>query len=116
MKKRQVEFTSPSRSLNEVIKHFDKYQLPCSNFEAEEFIYNGILKLDSNCFSETKLQWDNPPDLVDVYGLQLDNENWYVKFSIGQDENGEYLDEISFHPLEKDMKLANGKILKGIKK
>ena len=84
VRNRQVDFNSPTRSLKKVIEHFDKRQRSCSTVEAAEFIYGAILKLDSDCFSETKLQWENPPDIVDIYGLQLDRENWYIKFSIGR--------------------------------
>jgi len=110
---RDVEFNSPSRSIFEVIKFFDQKQKPCSNVEAMEYIFEGILSLNENCFSRRILQWDI---VADEYGLQFEGENWYVKFLIDKDDDGEFLEEISFHPLEKEMTLANGKKLKGGKK
>ena len=46
--------------------------------------------------------------ICDEYGLEgYLGYNWYVKFTIEESE----LEQISFHPCEKDMTLANGRTL-----
>lgn len=106
----QIDFSAPSRSLWEVARYFEKQQKPCSTFEAQEFICKGLLKMTENDFCEQKYQWD---EVYDVYGLSFDGECWYVKFLLTEDEQGEFVDQVSFHPAEKDMTLANNKVLRG---
>lgn len=66
--------------------------------------------MTENDFCEQKYQWD---EVYDVYGLSFGGECWYVKFLLAEDEQGEFVDQVSFHPIEKDMTLANNKVLRG---
>ena len=102
----KVGFISPSRSKNivgEIFPHF-------TEDEIEKFIINGILTLIDIDFVETRMLWDL---ICDVYGKNINNINWYIKFAVEADENGtHWLSEISFHPIEKDLKLQSGIVLK----
>lgn len=102
LNKESVWFSATSCSTDYVIHMFK-----CSESKAMDIILNGILKLVKNNFCQRVLIWD---DIADEYGLEnYLGYHWYIKFMIGSDYQ---LEEISFHPCEKDMKLANGKILR----
>ncbi len=114
IEQRAVDFSAPSRSLRAVQEFLEKNTpngLSCR--EAESFIYEGIKQLTNSCFCRRIHQWGI---VADEYGLFFMKINWYIKFAIEEDEDGKFLNEISFHPLEKNMKLANGKILDGVLK
>ena len=94
-------FSAPSCSTDYVIHIFECYQL-----EAENIIFDGIIKLEESNFCQRVSLWG---DVADEYGLESYlGYNWYIKFMIGNDDD---LEEISFHPCEKDMTLASGKNL-----
>ena len=102
----KVVFLAQSRSIDQVILMFPKM----NRNAAEEYILNHIKKLAAQDFAERIMQWDI---ILDVYGKLIDGLNWYIKFGIEQDENAENsLSEVSFHPIQDDLKLADGKILK----
>lgn len=97
-------FSAPSASTEYVIHIFS-----CRQEEAEKIILDGILKLEESGFGRQALQLDVV--VVDIYGLESYlGYDWYVKFLI---EDGT-LDEISFHPLERDLKLADGRNLESV--
>jgi len=79
---------------------------------AEKYILKGLQTLNDLDFSSSFLQWGM---VLDIYGKQIDGFNWYIKFGIEQDEaDQDRLSEVSFHPIEDDLKLASGKtLLKG---
>jgi hypothetical protein len=100
-----IWFSAPPRSTNYVIAIF-----LCTEEEARTKITQGILSLKESDFSQRVVQWE--ADIADVYGLEnYLGHNWYVKFLITYDDDEQILEEISFHPLEKKLTLANGKIL-----
>lgn len=97
-------FSARSRSLDCVVR-----VLSCTEVAAECTILDGLVRLKDSDFCRSRLQWD---DVVDEYGLEnYCGQNWYIKFMICQDDT-KSIEQISFHPLEKDMILANGKILR----
>lgn len=94
-------FSAPSCSIDYVIHIFN-----CTNSTAEKIVLEGLMKLETKNYYQRKSMWG---DIVDEYGLSnYLGHNWYVKFMVGEDK---VLEEISFHPCEKDMVLANGKVL-----
>jgi hypothetical protein len=55
------------------------------------------------------LRWG---DLADEYGLESYlGHNWYVKFSVEDDGGQRIVNELSFHPVEHALKLADGRML-----
>lgn len=95
-------FSMPNCSVDYVIHIFE-----CSQAEAEEIIFDGLLRLEEDDFCRSIVIFDS--ELADEYGLEnYLGHNWYIKFMIGSD--GE-LEELSFHPCERDMKLENGRTL-----
>jgi hypothetical protein len=93
-------FSAPTCSIDYVI-----HIVECTQAEAELIILDGIVKLQNQDFSRRLSMWG---DVADEYGLEAYlGYNWYVKFMI---ESGE-LEQISFHPCEKDMNLANGRTI-----
>jgi hypothetical protein len=94
-------FSAPSCSVDYVIHVFE-----CTQVEAEETILVGILMLESSNFIRRIYVWGS---VADEYGLQSYlGHNWYIKFVV---EDGE-LEQISFHPSEKEMRLANGRAIR----
>ncbi len=80
--------------------------------EAEAFILKAIRSLTEVHFCESVLQWNDPKCVADVYGFNYDDRPWYVKFRINrEDEDDAFLDEISFHPPEKEMKTVDGVVV-----
>jgi hypothetical protein len=93
-------FSAATCSVDYVIHVFE-----CTQVEAEAIILDGILKLESGDFSRRIAMWGS---VADEYGLESYlGYNWYIKFMV---EDGE-LDQISFHPCEQDMSLANGRTI-----
>ena len=98
-------FSARSRSIDSVIK-----VLLCNETEAEKTILDGLMKLKNTDFCRSKMQWDT---IVDEYGLEDYHDlNWYIKFSICHDDGQNTLEQISFHPLEKEMRLIDERNLK----
>lgn len=93
-------FSAPSCSIDYLIHIYE-----CTQVEAESIILRGILKLQNEDFNRRISMWGK---VADEYGLEgYLTYNWYVKFMI---EDGD-LEQISFHPCEKDMTLANGRTI-----
>ena len=91
-------FSATTCSVDYVIHIFE-----CTQTVAESIIFDGILKLETEDFSRRVSMWDS---VADEYGLESYlGHNWYIKFLV---EDGT-LEQISFHPCEKDMMLANGR-------
>jgi len=102
----KVVFIAETRSIDEVIKVFPQK----NRTQAEQYILTEILNLTSADYHNRVVHWG---EVLDVYGKRIDGINWYIKFFIEKDENGQdCLSEVSFHPLEEDMVLANGTKLK----
>lgn len=98
-----IWFSSPSRSVHVVSSRFN-----LSFRDSQHRIASGLIRLAEDGFCNTELQRGI---VVDIYCLEnFYSENWYVKFSICRSESElPYLEEVSFHPLEKNIKLANGR-------
>ena len=93
-------FSATSCSVDYVIHIFE-----CTQAVAESIIFEGILKLETGDFSRRISIWDS---VADEYGLESYlGHNWYIKFLV---EEG-ILEQISFHPCEKHMMLANGRTI-----
>lgn len=104
--KRAIRFTAPSRSTQVVVT-----LLFCTNDLANQKIATGLLRLEERDFSKSEMLWG---DVYDQYGLEsYEGHNWYIKFCIAVEEEGgaQYVEEVSFHPLEKVMVLADGRML-----
>lgn len=100
----------PRRSVFKVVDFFRCAGCSKSNEEAEQYIVDNILELDQRDFATRVLQWEI---VADVYGIEnLDGENWYVKFYIETDDCEKHVVGISFHPLEKNLLLADQRLLK----
>jgi hypothetical protein len=79
------------------------------SIDAETKILDGLLKLKESDFCRSNMQWNT---VVDEYGLEnYFGINWYIKFTIEHESGVEILEQISFHPLEKKMRLADGREL-----
>ncbi len=102
-----------SRALDKVVEFHQNHKNQTINaLEAHAFIVKYLKTLTANDFSKRTL-WKNDSRLVmDEYGKEFENELWYIKFWIADD----CLEQISFHPAERDIKLANGKTLKARKR
>lgn len=99
-----IWFSCPSRSVN-----YTARVLECTGNEAVTHIVDGLLKLKEADFVRTVVVFDEPKD---EYGLENhQGHNWYIKFSISEEDGETFLDELSFHPNEHPLKLANGKVL-----
>lgn len=91
-------FSAPSCSVDYVIHVF-----ACTQAEAETIILNGILRLDHKDFSRRISMWGS---VADEYALEgYCRNNWYIKFMV----EDSVLEQISFHPCEKNMTLADGR-------
>lgn len=98
-------FSARTRSIDSVINVFS-----CNETAAESIILDGLMTLESADFCRSHLQWES---IVDEYGLEnYLGFNWYIKFTLDDEEGIKSLEQISFHPLEKEMKLADGRNLK----
>ncbi|NDC24450.1 MAG: hypothetical protein EB078_11985 [Proteobacteria bacterium] len=98
----KVVFTAPSRSLRQVMAVYSGTK---SEKEAREFIYEGIKCLTEKHFCGSQIQWGDL--VVDKYGLMFDGRPWFIKFAIVDGE----LEEISFHPPEKELKTLSGLVI-----
>ena len=105
----RVWFSAPSRSLSSVLKVYQgEASGPKDPEEAKRFILKGLRSLKEENFVRTVIMWGDPNCLGDEYGLVFDKRGWYAKFRI--DEDGD-LDEISFHPPERELKTVGGLII-----
>lgn len=106
-----VYFSAQRRSINCVIEEFQLKGRPMGFLEAKVYILEAMQELVAGDFSHSHSQWDG---FADVYGVVRDEIPWFIKFMLGVDleKKQEYLEQISFHRPEKDLKLANGKIIK----
>jgi hypothetical protein len=96
-----INFTAPRRSTEQVVQ-----VLSCSNEVANQTIARGLLLLQEKDFHARVLQWN---EVYDVYGLEnYEEHNWYVKFCVVAD-GIQYIEEVSFHPLEKEMIFFDGR-------
>lgn len=99
-------FPAKTRSSYAVMKIYN-----LSSEEAETFILKAIRELTEAHFCERVIQWGDSKCIADVYGLIYDGRPWYVKLRIEDD----FLEEISFHPPEKEMKTVGGMVIpKGV--
>lgn len=107
-----VYFSARSKSIDRVIEEFQLKGKPMDPLKAEVYILESILKLEQKDFVGTYSQWAN--DYADWYGIFQDGIPWYVKFLVDNDpvKQTEFLEQISFHRSDRDMKLENGKTIK----
>ncbi len=73
--------------------------------QAQGWIRSQLMLLEETDYFNRALLWDDASCIGDVYGKNIEEDNWYIKFWI--DEFGE-LDSISFHPAEWPMTLQTG--------
>jgi len=105
----KVFFSLPRRSTSSVIQVFGSAEF--SQQHAEQLILRGILKLEVTDFHK-RIWMDKWQEIMDEYGLEhYEGHNWYLKFCISDDGDGRFLNEVSFHPLEEDMRLPDGRVL-----
>lgn len=78
---------------------------------AQETIAAGLKKLMPEFFYQQ--QYLSGRDTVaDVYGLEgFRGHNWYVKYFLHDDDDGQCVASVSFHPLDEVMKCENGRVL-----
>lgn len=107
-KRGKVVFTAKPKSIDKVIEAYRSRGQSFSSDKAQKYIYYRLFELKAEDFHKSEHgDWGF---VTDQYGVRHNGIPWYIKFRLDK-ENGE-LDQISFHPLERDMTLANGKILK----
>jgi len=98
-----VNFTAPRRSIDVVVT-----VLKCTPHQATQKIASGLMTLTEDDFSERVWQWN---DVYDSYGLEsYEGHNWYVKYCLVTG-NGDYIEEVSFHPVERELRLSDGRVL-----
>ena len=102
-----VWFSAKSRSIDAVSEVYPQWTVA----EIIRFILAAILTLTEGDFCSSNLQWGGSNLVADVYALIYDGKPWFVKFLV---ENS-CLEEISFHPPERPLKTASGKIIPGVK-
>jgi len=106
----KVWFSAPPKSYESVIKALKKQGITVSTDGAQKYILREILNLSPADFMEQWAgQWDDPRRVVDHYGKRKDGIPWFIKFDINRQEN--FLDELSFHPALKDMRLENKTVI-----
>lgn len=106
-----VNFIHPPKSFLSVIEEFQTRGEYLDFLKAQIYIFDALMELSEADYSASHVQWEA---VVDVYGVVRDRIPWYVKFCIYSDEiTGERkLEEISFHRIEKDLRLANRRTIK----
>ena len=65
-----------------------------------------VAGLSAASFVETLHQ---NPDVRDVYAVKNGGKGWYVKFTILSGPGNDKVFMLSLHPLEREIRLANGK-------
>ena len=100
----KIQFTAPSKSIEAVVT-----VLLCAPNVANKIVATGLLTINENDFHRRVWQWET---LFDEYGLEnFKGHNWYVKYCIVKDGQ-DFIEQVSFHPLTKEMRLPDGRILK----
>lgn len=100
----KIKFTAPSKSVEAVVT-----VLMCAPNVATRIIATGLLMVNENDFHRRVWQWES---IFDEYGLEnFKGHNWYIKYCIVKD-GCDFIEQISFHPLTKEMRLPDGRILK----
>ena len=99
-----IWFSCLSRSVQYVVR-----VIHCDSDGAIRVITDGMQKLTEKDFVRSVIVFD---EIKDEYGLEgyLDH-NWYIKFSISEDDGERFLDQLSFHPVERPLKLADQRVL-----
>ncbi len=78
---------------------------------AQETIANGLMKLSPDFFYQQQFLVGRG-SVSDVYGLaDFRGHNWYVKFFLHDDDDGQCVASVSFHPLDELMNCETGKVL-----
>ncbi|MNL55361.1 hypothetical protein D3C87_1787690 [compost metagenome] len=110
--KERVIFSAKSRSIDAVIRvHRGLKGRRMTTEQAANFIKYRILELTDQNFQKSKIgQWGDSTFVVDQYGMIHEGVPYFIKFNI--DEESDQLNEISFHPMERDMVLASGDVIK----
>lgn|GEM_PF-3206833 len=107
----KIIYSAKSKSIDRVISAFKSRGRYLNSKKAEAYICYRLLELSATHFYQTEAgQWGDPKFITDQYGMRHEGIPWFIKFS-KDDETGK-LDQISFHPLDRDMKLASGETLK----
>ncbi|CZH18357.1 TPA: hypothetical protein ACG3NF_002785 [Legionella pneumophila] len=75
-------------------------ELQLSTHEAREFILNELGQLTISNYCNSILIDGH---VYDVYGKRIKKIPWYIKFAIFEDNGGEFIYNISFHPTEKSL-------------
>lgn len=99
-----IWYSAELRSIGTVI---DTYS--CSRTAAEAYIVSGLLSLVDDDFYECNLCFGFYK--CDVYVKVINGIPWYIKFGLEDEEGNEVLNQVSFHPLEKEAKLQNGEVI-----
>lgn len=108
----KVWFSAPPKSFLAVVKAFQKRGKFITEIQAQEYIFREILALTADNFKEQRAgQWGDPALVIDQYGIRKDGIPWLIKFFIDKDATGNFLQEISFHPSDRDMTLENGQLI-----
>ena len=105
----RIWFSAPSRSLKPVLKIYQSEASgPKDPEEAKRFICRGIRSpRRKKNFVRTVIMWGDANCLGDEYGLICDNRGWYAKLPM----IGRELDEIWFHPPERELKTVGGLVI-----
>lgn len=100
-----------SNSVESVVKFFaNKGKKSKSLTEAKNWMLKQFdaLTIEDNFVEEKEITFETGEKIkTDVYAIRADGEGWYIKFYI---ESNMCL--MSFHPLDYDIRLASGEILK----
>lgn len=101
----------PNKSVNAVIAVFkDIIGSPKTTVEADDFIRDELAKLELKDFAERTLVFQNTV-VADVYGKIINGQPWYIKFLIRIEDGETWLEELSFHPPDRPLKLQSGNII-----
>lgn len=100
----EIWYPAESRSLDRVIDI-----LSLDRIEADDYIVEGLRSLEESdyCTSNLSLGFK-----CDVYVKVIDEIPWYIKFCLRDEDDNEVLNQISFHPLEKDAEVCGVRIEK----
>jgi hypothetical protein len=108
-KKGTLVFPAPRKSIHSVINTMRGRGLNLNSVKAQTWICYRLLDLTPDHFYQSEAgQWGDLSCVTDQYGIRYEGIPWFIKFRI---EAGK-LEEISCHPLERDMTLASGTVLK----
>ena len=107
-----VWFSAPKKSIFSVIDEFQLKGQSMDPLRAKIYILDSIIGLQDSDYYATHTQWGTI--FADWYGIVRDQIPWYVKFFLDKDTvtDREFLDQVSFHRTDRDIKLANGLLIK----